>query len=210
MKKVMGLIVLAIMIILPMKVNAAYSIEFKKVAEDDANSTLTTEIILTVTGNSTLSQIGGQLEMKHVTLGSITVTDSKWTNVSSGNTLSFTASSSVGAGTYKIATIIFNKDGTATADDNCYVGFTACADETGSLICTDNKIEITETYICKVVNGTYYGKSGNVVTEDVYNKECVSNPQTGNFLPYIVIASGIALAVVVFTVSRRNNKLYKI
>ncbi len=208
MKKVISLIVLAIMVILPIKVNAAYSFEFKEIAEDD--TTLTTEISVTITDSSTLSQIGGTLNMHHVTLGSVTMVDSSWANQSSGNTLLFKASSNVGAGTYKIATVVFNKDGNATATDPCYVNWTPCTDETGSFVCGNTPIEITETYVCKVVDGKYYGKNGTVVTEDVYNSECVSNPQTGNFLPYVVIASGIALAAIVFTVSRKNNKLYKI
>ncbi len=208
MKKVISLIVLAIMVILPMKVNAAYSFDFKEVAEDD--TTLTTEISVTITGSSTLSQIGGTLTMRHVTLGSVTMTDTSWTNVSTGSSLLFKAESNVGAGTYKIATVIFNKDGSATATDPCYVNWTPCTDETGSFVCGNTPIEISETYVCRNVDGTFYGKNGTVVTEEVYNSECVSNPQTGNFLPYVVILTGIALAVVVFTVSRRNNKLYKI
>lgn len=208
MKKVIGLIVLAIMVILPMKVNAAYSFEFKEIAEDD--TTLTTEISVTITGSSTLSQIGGTLNMKHLTLGSVTMTDTNWTNISTGTSLLFKASTNMGAGTYKIATVTFNKDGSATATDPCYVNWTPCTNETGSFVCGNTPVEIAETYVCRVVNGTYYGKNGTVVTEDVYNSECVSNPQTGNFLPYIVIVTGIALAVIVFTVSRRNNKLYKI
>lgn len=208
MKKVIGLIVLAVMVILPMKVNAGYSFDFKEVAQDD--TTLTTEISVTITGTSTLSQIGGTLTMKHVTLKSVTVADSKWTNVSSGSTLLFKAASNVGAGTYKIATVVFQKDNTATATDPCYVNWTPCTDETGSFVCGNTPIEIKETYTCKVVDGKYYGKNGAEVTEAVYNSECVSNPQTGNFLPYVVIIAGIALAVGVFTISRKNNKLYKI
>lgn len=208
MKKIIGLIVLAIMVILPMKVNAGYSFEFKEIAQDD--TTLTTEISVTLTGTSTLNQIGGNLTMKHVTIKSVTMADAKWTNSSTGSSLLFKSSSSIGAGTYKIATVVFQKDGTATATDPCYVNWIPCVDENGQVNCKDEPIVVTETYVCKVVNGKYYGKSGTEVTEAVYNSECVSNPQTGSFLPYVVIAAGIALAVGVFTVSRKNNKLYKI
>ncbi len=208
MKKVIGLIALALMIILPTKVYADYSFEFKEVAETD--TTLTTEISVTITGSSTLSQIGGTLTMKHVTLGTVTMASSTWQNASSGNMLAFKASSNVGAGTYKIATIVFNKDGSATVTDPCYVNWTPCTDETGSFVCGSTPIEVKEPTTCKVVDGKYYGKNGQEVTEAVYNSECVSNPQTGNFVPYVVILAGIALAVIVFTVSRKNNKLYKI
>lgn len=208
MKKVIGLIVLAIMVILPMNVHAGYSFEFKKTSETE--TTLTAEISVTLTGSSTLSKIGGNLVMKHVTLSQVTVADSKFTDVSTGNTLLFKSSEKLTAGTYKIATITFAKDGTATADDECYVGWTPCIDETGSFVCQDTTIVIEEDKTCKIVDGKYYGKDGNEVTEEVYNKECVTNPQTGSFVPYVVIAAGIALAVGVFTVSRKNNTLYKI
>ena len=208
MKKVISLIVLAIMVMLPMRVNASMAFEFIKVAEDDTS--LTAEISVTLTGDTTLSQIGGTLTMNHVTLGSVTMADTNWTNVSTGNSLLFKASQSIGAGTYKIATVVFQKDGTATAEDDCSVDWIPCTDESGSFVCGNSKIEIEDVYICKIVNGVYYGNDGNVVTEEEYNEECVDNPQTGNFLPYVVIGAGIALAVGAFTVSRKNNKLYKI
>lgn len=208
MKKVIGLIVLAIMVMLPMKVNAGYSFEFKEVSEND--TTLTAEISVTITGDSTLSQIGGTLTMNHLTLGSVTMNDTNWTNVSTGNSLLFKAASNIGAGTYKLATVVFQKDGTATSDDECSANWIPCTDESGSFVCGNTKIEITETYICKVVDGVYYGVDGDVVTEAEYNEECVTNPQTGSFLPYVVIAAGVALAIGAFTVSRKNNKLYKI
>lgn len=208
MKKVIGLIVLAIMVILPMNVHAGYSFEFKETAETD--TTLTAELTVTLTGTSTLSKIGGNLTMKHVTLSKIEVADSRFTDASTGNTLLFNSSEKLTAGTYKIATVTFTKDGTATVDDECYVAWTPCVDETGSFVCQDTVVEVEEDLTCKIVDGKYYGKNGTEVTEEVYNSECVSNPQTGNFLPYVVIIAGIALAVGVFTVSRKNNTLYKI
>ena len=210
MKKVIGLIVLAIMVILPMNVHAGYEFGFDKNESTETDTSFTVDLSITITGSTTLSKIGGTVVMEHVTLGDITVTDSRFTNASTGNTLLFTSSEKLTAGTYKIATITFKKDGTATATDRCYVNWTPCIDESGSFVCTDTKIEIEEDYTCKIVDGKYYGKNGTEVTEEVYNEECVNNPQTGNFLPYVVIAAGIALAVGVFTVSRKNNKLYKI
>lgn len=67
-----------------------------------------------------------------------------------------------------------------------------------------------KTYICKIEKDKYYGKNGTEVTEEVYNSECVNNPQTGNFIPYVIIGTGAVLVIGAFLVSRRNNKLYKL
>lgn len=208
MKKLFGLIVLAIMVILPMSVNAGFEFKFTEVEETDTK--LTARLTLKLTDTTTLNQVGGQLELSHMTFGSVNVLDSNWTNVSSNNTyLLFKATTPVTAGTYTIAEIVLNKE-SAAADADCYANFIPCVDESGSMNCSNEKIKIEETPGCKIENGVYYGKDGSVVTKETYDKECTENKQTGSFMPYAVIASGIALAVIVYTVSRKNNKLYKI
>lgn len=209
MKKILGAIALAIMVALPMKVNADLSFQFNCEAMDQTTRTKTCEIVGTASGTSTISRFNGTLELRHLTIKTITA-NSPWTNSSNGTNLVFSAPSNVSNQTFKIATIVFDVDEGVTSEDTCYAAFTPCVDENGNFACSSDKIEITPTYTCKVVNGKYYGKNGNEVTEEVYNSECVSNPQTGSFLPYVVIVSGIALAVTVFTISRKNNKLYKI
>lgn len=211
MKKFICIIVFAMMIILPMSVNAEIGIKYNcdedKVTQSDGTETLTCYITGMTTNGSTISQFTGTLNLVNLSIKSITAS-SPWTDYSVGTNLSLRASSSVSSASFTIATIVY----TVTNDnpaEKCYSGLRPCYDENGTIGCGD-PIEVSESYTCKIVDGTYYGKNGNVVTEAVYNSECVKNPQTGNFVPYVVIAAGIFLAVVVFNVSRKNNALYKI
>lgn len=209
MKKVIGLIVLAMMVVLPMSVNAALDFSgFKcddKVTAADGSVTKTCYIIGKATNGSSLSKFSGTLTLQNMSIKSITAS-SPWTNESNGTSLSFSASTNVSSDSFTIATIVFNVDNAA---EKCAVQLVPCYDENGNYGC-GNTIEVTESYTCKVVNGKYYGKNGTEVTAEVYEAECVNNPQTGNFVPYVVIIAGIALAVGVFTISRKNTKLYKI
>ncbi len=206
MKRVIGLIIFAMMVILPTTVNAAgYNWSMKSTQDD---STVTIELSITI-NNKSYTKIGGNFTLSHLTLDSITP-ESGWTYEASGNTLTFTNPAGITNGTYKIATIVFKKDGLATENDKCNVTWNGCVDEEGSYICEDQPVTYTETYTCRVVNGKYYGKNGTEVTEAVYNSECVTNPKTGSFLPYIALGTGLVLAGVVFAISRKNNKLYKI
>ena len=209
MKRVLGLIVLAMMVVLPMKVNAA--LDFSgftcddKVTAADGSVTKTCYITGKATNGSSISTFTGTLTLQNMSIKTVTAS-SPWTNESSGTSLRFTSQTPVSSSSFTIATIVFSVDNTA---EKCAVQLIPCYDESGNFGC-GNAVEVTEEQFCKVVDGTYYGKDGSVVTADVYNAQCVTNPQTGNFVPYVVIIAGIALAVGVFTISRRNTKLYKI
>lgn len=212
MKRVISLIVLAMMIVLPMSVNAALDFSgFKcddKVTAADGSVTKTCYIIGKATGGSSISKFTATLTLQNMSIKSITASD-PWTDASSGTNLVFNSSKNVSDSTFTIATIVFNVDNTA---EKCAVQLIPCYTEDGSYGC-GNTVEVDEKEeknTCKIVGGKYYGKNGNEVTKEVYEAECVSNPQTGNFVPYIVIVAGIALAVGVFTISRKNTKLYKI
>lgn len=209
MKKVIGLIVLAMMVVIPMRVNAALDFSgFKcddKVTASDGSVTKTCYIIGKATNGSSISKFTGTLTLQNMSIKSITASD-PWTDASNGTSLAFNASTNVSSSNFTIATIVFNVDNAA---EKCAVQLVPCYDENGTYGC-GNTVDVTESYTCKVVNGKYYGKNGTEVTADVYEAECVNNPQTGSFVPYVVIVAGIALAVGVFTISRKNTKLYKI
>lgn len=209
MKRVIGLIVLAMMIILPMRVHAALDFSgFRcddKVTASDGSVTKTCYIVGKATNGSSISNFTAQLTLQNMSIKSITAS-SPWTNESTGTNLKFTSSTNVSSDNFTIATIVFNVDNTA---EKCAVQFIPCYDENGTFGC-GNTVDVTESYVCKVVNGKYYGKNGTEVTKEVYEAECMNNPQTGSFVPYVVIIAGIALAVGVFTISRKNTKLYKI
>ena len=209
MKRVLGLIVLAMMVVLPMKVHAA--LDFSgfycddKVEAADGTVTKTCYIVGKATNGSSISKFTGTLTLQNMSIKTITASN-PWTNNSTGTNLEFNSTTAVSSSSFTIATIVFTVDNKA---EKCAVQLVPCYDEDGKYGC-GNSVNVTEEHICKVVDGKYYGKDGSEVTADVYAEQCVSNPQTGSFVPYVVIIAGIALAVGVFTISRKNTKLYKI
>lgn len=220
MKKLFGLIVLAIMVILPMSVNAATiggSINCgsdTKLATPVGNYThsKTCSIKATVSEASINTFLASfKYDSSIIKINAVTPSG-VWGEPSSSTTttgvaLTFKTSSSVATDS-DVATVVFYID-KSDPNKDCTIKFTPCYDENGTNKCGE-EIIVTETPKCKIENGKYYGKDGSVVTKEVYEEECQGNKQTGSFMPYAVIASGIALAVIVYTVSRKNNKLYKI
>lgn len=228
MKKVIGLIVLAMVVILPIKANAAeFSVYMDCPKTSDGKLDITWADSQKLTGAVTCqvkADLTSGASLKEMKL-TITPTDPKivsvrsakgsgtWTTTGIGQTttsstseyeVTFTSTQAVSGSVVTIGSVVIDVK-KAAPNDNCDFSYTPCVGSS----CFD-KVIITEKNICKIVNGTYYGKNGNVVTEEVYNAECVTNPQTGNFVPYALIAAGIALAIGVFTISRKNTKLYKI
>ncbi len=209
MKRVLGLIVLAMMVILPMRVHAA--LDFSgfycddKVTAADGTVTKTCYVVGKATNGSSISKFTGSLTLQNMSIKTITASN-PWTDNSKGTNLEFNASQAVSSSSFTIATIVFTVDNTA---EKCAVQLVPCYDENGKYGC-GNSVNVTEEHVCKVVDGKYYGKDGSEVTAEEYASQCVSNPQTGSFVPYVVIIAGIALAVGVFTISRKNTKLYKI
>ncbi len=64
---------------------------------------------------------------------------------------------------------------------------------------------------CKIDGDKYYCANGEECTKDEYNKICVTseNPQTGSFIPYAVIIGGIAVAIGLYMITKKN-KIYHI
>lgn len=211
MKRVIGIIVLAMMVILPISVNAAsgeYEIECSRPPEDQSKPWVMTCTISAKLNGASITRFNGELKMgkKIKNIKNVTAS-SPWTYTGqTGSFINFTSPTSM-TGSFTIATIELNveevsaEEGTLTPAD-CSVYLIPCVDENGSYSCVNP--------VCKIVDGKYYGKDGNEVTQEVYEAECMNNPQTGSFVPYVVIIAGVALAVGVFTISRKNTKLYKI
>ena len=74
---------------------------------------------------------------------------------------------------------------------------------------------------CSVqVSGLYFDNSGNVITADEYAEVCgnvtpddpndVPNSQTGSVIPYIAIGGGLVAIALVYFISKKANKVYKI
>jgi len=237
MKKIYGIIILAISLFLPVVVNAASGENF----------------------------IASDYEMTTTSLGGATQTLNKDTNgnaiaylgvsVNSGTVYEFNVTLYLNNLTYLnvieesgwVGTIVNNGDGTLTARYTNATGVTAGKHRIAALtlkavntaeVCSMNLQNLTSAPKCEIVNNVYYNKSGAVVTETEYYKDChpceivdgkyrgpngeeltkeqfevacpINNPQTGNFLPYFVIIAGIALAAGVYTITRRNSKIYNV
>ncbi len=221
MKKILGIITLAMLIALPMSVNAGFSFGDNCTELDPTTRTKTCEFLLNTTGDTSFTKFSMNLELKNLTIKSqvanspwenLKVTDGQATGEITKHTLTVSSATPVKGTKQKIVTMVFEaKEGT-TKDSECYIKYEPCADENGQFTCL-NQREVTpptETYKCKNVNGTYYDNNGKVVTETEYNAACVTNPKTGNFLPYVVVGAGIIIAISVFAITRKNNRLYKI
>ncbi len=65
---------------------------------------------------------------------------------------------------------------------------------------------------CEIVGGKYYCDVNKECTKEQYDAQCpknTDNPQTGSFLPYAVIVGGIAVAVGLYVMTKKN-KIYHI
>ncbi len=72
------------------------------------------------------------------------------------------------------------------------------------------KIEIKKT--CHTEgegeNIKYYGKDGNVITKEQYEKDCI--PPTGGWASYAVLAAGAFIALSAITIAKKHNKFYQV
>ena len=58
-------------------------------------------------------------------------------------------------------------------------------------------------------NIKYYGKDGNEVTKEQYDKDC-GNPGTGGWASYAVLAAGAFIALSAITIAKKHNKFYQV
>lgn len=79
------------------------------------------------------------------------------------------------------------------------------------------------TLACASVEGYYFNKSGKIVNEENYNKECSNtgttdepledvpnNSETGIPVPYIALGGGLVAIAGVYFLSKKNSKMFKI
>lgn len=65
--------------------------------------------------------------------------------------------------------------------------------------------------ICTVNNGKYYCKNAEECSKEQYDKECTpENPQTGSFVPYVVVIGGIGVAGAFYLITRKKSKIYNV
>lgn len=64
---------------------------------------------------------------------------------------------------------------------------------------------------CGVNNGKYYCKDALECTKEEYDSECTpENPQTGSFVPYVVVLAGLGVAGAFYFVTRKKSKIYHV
>lgn len=113
-------------------------------------------------------------------------------------TFEFSNRSGVTAGnTVLVAGITYKVNNAA---EECSIKFTNTSSE-----------EEPSNPICTVDNGKYYCKNAEECTKEQYDNECTpENPQTGSFIPYVVVLGGIGVAGAFYFVTRKKAKIYNV
>ncbi len=223
MKKRIGLSLLALLcaVLLPIKANAATGEIFAS-TDISMNDTTLGDKSITIqdSGDNTQFYLG-----VNVTSGSITKYKARitlknsnfrfkdksfsngWTGTivasADGNTIDIDLTKSAGA-TSKERVATIKLDVTSTGNS---------ATNTCEMILEKVEEETPETPKCQVVGNKYYDANGNEVSEEAYKAACTTteeNPQTGNFLPYTIIIGGIVIAIGLYLITKKNNKMYHV
>ena len=121
-KKILGFIALAVLVILPIKASAAsYGISWTE-SEVDSEGYFTVTVKGTQSGGGQLSNFSADMTMQNVEYveGSITG-NGTWTGQVTGSTVVFTSSSPVTDSEFVVGTLKFKKSDTAI--ENCNVTF---------------------------------------------------------------------------------------
>ena len=172
-KKFLGFMALAVLVILPIKANAAsYGIGWSNSCTPDPNDKDYCTVTITGTisdGGSISTALAATMTLQNMEYISAEGSGN-WLVTVSGAEITMTPSSPEANSQFTIGTLRFKKINSA---EKC-------------------KVEIT----CE-------GKKTTVTPP-------VTNPKTGNALPYAVIGAGIVIAGAVYYVTRKNTKLCKI
>ena len=192
MKRILTMLICAMVILMPIKIEAkSYKFNYycdAKQKLDDKTFYKVCHIAITTDFN--INHIQGNLILKNLKLEDIR-TNGDWTN---NNGLSinvdFTSKTSH-KGTIEVADLVFTGN---LSDTECLANFEplvaeetnpepkVCVIEGNTYYGKDGKVVTKEEYnkecnkeepkVCVVEGNTYYGKDGNVVTKEEYNKEC--------------------------------------
>lgn len=165
MKKILSILILLTVLLLPNTVNAAsyrfnYSCDAKQPL-NDGTFYMTCHLLLN--SDMELNHVKGSLQLKNVKLESIK-TNSDWTNLNGLNSKVEFTSASTHKGSFSVADFIFTGN---LSDTECEASFIAELAEK-----TPDKTPTPVTKACAIVDDVYYGKNGNVVTEEKYYEEC--------------------------------------
>ena len=185
MKKVSYIIALLALVILPIKVKAASSLEYT-VSEPDANGVYTVEISEKITSGETIQEgftfnIVGQHNLIQTITGTADWTIDQTVTTPGTNLTSATVKVLPTTGSY-----------TGTGESVKVFTFTYIHDPANTTEET-NKLTITP------VGGT----------EVAITEKTTKNAKTGSFISYVGIGIGILLIGAAYIISKKSTKLYK-
>ena len=64
---------------------------------------------------------------------------------------------------------------------------------------------------CRVENNKYYCENGVECSKAEYDEKCVpNNPQTGSFVPYVIVLGGLGVAGALYFTTRKKAKIYHV
>lgn len=164
MKKLFIVLVLLSAIIFPINASAkSYSFGgyYCDAKQPIGDGTFYMTCHILVTSDFEINHIEGNLILKNVKLESIK-TSSDWVN-NNGLSSSVNFTSATGhSGSFSVADLVFTGN---LSDTECEASFEP--------IIAEKTVENTpNNYVCAIIDNEYYGKSGNVVTEEAYYEEC--------------------------------------
>ncbi len=161
MKKIFLIVSSFLVLFFPLMVDAA-SVDFNGYYCDskqdlgDGTFYMTCHII--VTSSSNINTIKGTLLLKNVVLESIKTSNGWTSNNGLSTSVSFTSSEGQ-SGTFTVADLVFTGD---LSDEECEASFMPDSAD----------YEEPDVYICKIVDGVYYGEKGDKITEEEYYEQC--------------------------------------
>lgn len=85
------------------------------------------------------------------------------------------------------------------------------AEECGIRFTNTSSGEEPTNPVCTIESGKYYCKNAQECTKEQYDSECTpENPQTGSFVPYIVVLGGIGVAGAFYLIAHKKSKIYHV
>lgn len=163
MKKVLNILVLLTILLIPNVAKAdSYRFNYYCDSKEPLNDgTFYMTCHLLINSDMEINHVKGSLLLKNVKLESIK-TSSDWKSLNGlSSNLEF-KSTSAHNGSFSVADFVFTGD---LSDKECEASFIAELAE-------KEKEPTPDTKVCAIVDDTYYGKNGNVVSEEKYYEEC--------------------------------------
>lgn len=107
-----------------------------------------------------------------------------------------------------------NRNGVTAGNTVLVAGITYkvnnAAEECG-IVFTNTSSEEPTNPVCTAENGKYYCKNAQECTQAQFQSECTpENPQTGSFVPYLVVIGGIGIAGAFYLITRKKAKIYNV